>query len=105
MYQEINQIEQKEIIKGYQARFIHTEKMTMAFWEVEAGAAMPIHQHMHEQTSQILEGEFELTVAGETRVLVPGFVAVILSNVPHGGVAVTDCKLLDIFSPVREDYK
>lgn len=105
MYKQIDQIEPKEIIKGYKARFIHTENMTMAFWEVEAGAVMPVHHHIHEQTSQVLEGEFELTVDGERKVYEPGVVAIIPSNTPHGGVAITACKLLDIFSPVREDYK
>ena len=105
MYQEIAHITPKEIVKGYNARFVHTEKMTMAFWEVTAGSVMPMHQHIHEQTSQVLEGEFELTVGDERKVYVPGLVAIIPSNTPHGGVALTDCKLLDIFSPVREDYK
>lgn len=101
----IEQITPKEIIKGYKARFIHTATMTMAFWEVEAGASMPIHQHMQEQISQVLEGKFELTIAGVRKVYEPGVVAIIPSNVPHGGIAITNCKLLDIFSPVREDYK
>ena len=105
MYQQIDQIEPREIIKGYKARFIHTETMTMAFWEVEAGAVMPIHHHIHEQTSQVLEGKFELTIDGERKVYEPGFVAIIPSNIPHGGIALTNCKLLDMFSPVREDYK
>ncbi|MEP7110960.1 MAG: cupin domain-containing protein [Ferruginibacter sp.] len=105
MYKEIEQIEPKEIVKGYKARFIHSEMMTMAFWEVEAGAVMPIHQHIHEQISQVLEGKFELVVAGKRIVYEPGFVAVIPSNTPHGGVAITNCKLLDMFSPAREDYK
>ena len=105
MYKEIAKIEPKEIFKGYKGRFIHTETMTMAFWEVEAGAVIPIHHHIHEQTCQVLEGKFELTIAGERKIFEPGFVAIIPSNVPHGCVAITDCKLLDIFSPVREDYK
>ncbi|MEP7142937.1 MAG: cupin domain-containing protein [Ferruginibacter sp.] len=105
MYKEIKQIAPREIVKGYKAKFIHTESMTMAFWEVDAGAVMPIHHHIHEQTSQVLEGQFELMVNGERKIFEPGFVAIIPSNAPHGGVAITACKLLDIFSPVREDYK
>ncbi|MEO6228529.1 MAG: cupin domain-containing protein [Ferruginibacter sp.] len=105
MFIEIEQIIPKEIIKGYEAKFIHGETMTMAFWDVKAGAEMPIHHHVHEQTSQVLEGKFELTVGDERKALEPGTVAVIPSGVAHGGVAITDCKLLDIFSPVRQDYQ
>jgi len=105
MFQEIDQIAPVEIINGYKAKFIHAATMTMAFWEVTAGAAMPVHHHENEQISQVLEGKFELTVGNERKVLEPGLVAIIPSNVAHGGVAITDCKLLDIFSPVRGDYK
>lgn len=105
MFIEIERILPKTIIKGYEAKFIHGKTMTMAFWEVKAGAEMPIHQHIHEQTSQVLEGKFELTVGEERKVLEPGTVAIIPSEIPHGGIAITNCKLLDIFSPVRQDYQ
>lgn len=105
MFISIEDIQPKEIIKGYKARFIHTDQITMAFWEVEAGAKIPMHQHIHEQTSQVIEGQFELTVDGEPRLLQPGMIAVIPSNISHGGVAIANCKLLDTFTPAREDYK
>ena len=60
---------------------------------------------MHEQISNVLEGEFEMTLDGITQLLKPGTVAVIPSMTVHSGKAVTDCYILDIFNPVREDYK
>ncbi len=104
-FQDLNDITEREIVPGYRARFVHAEKMTLAYWEVEAGAALPEHSHPHEQIANVLEGEFELTVAGESRILVPGQVAVIPGDVPHSGRAVTDCRLLDAFQPAREDYR
>jgi quercetin dioxygenase-like cupin family protein len=53
----------------------------------------------------VQEGEFELTVAGQPIVLRPGEVLVIPSGVRHAGRAITDCRLLDVFNPVREDYR
>lgn len=101
----ITELEQKEMVKGFKARFLHTHSITLAWWEVEQGALLPQHSHIHEQTTQVLEGKFELTVEGKVYVCKPGAVVVIPSNTVHSGVALTDCKILDIFSPVREDYK
>ena len=104
-FHTLDQIPSKEIVPGFRAKFIHSEGMTLAYWEVEAGAALPEHSHPQEQIANVLEGEFELTVAGESRVLVPGQVAVIPGDVPHSGRAITACRLLDAFQPAREDYR
>lgn len=101
----LDEITEREIVPGYRAKFIHADGMTIAYWEVEAGAALPEHSHPHEQIANVLEGEFELTVAGESRILVPGQVAVIPGDVPHSGRAVSACRLLDAFQPAREDYR
>ena len=93
-----------DIIDGYHAQFIHTNSMTFSFINVDANSALPMHSHPHEQVSQVIEGKFQLTVNGEIRVLEPGDIAIIPSNTQHGGLAITNCKLLDVFNPVREDY-
>ena len=105
MYKILSDIEPREVIKGYHGRFIHTENYTLGYWEVEAGSEIPLHSHVHTQTTQVIEGRFEMTVGGETRVYEPGMVVIIPSHVEHGGKAITDCKLYDVFCPVREDYK
>ncbi len=101
----LGDIPEREIVPGYRAKFIHAENMTLAYWEVEAGAALPEHSHPHEQIANVLEGKFELTVAGEIRVLTPGQVAVIPGDVPHSGRAISNCRLLDAFQPARDDYR
>ncbi|NRB82494.1 MAG: cupin domain-containing protein [Winogradskyella sp.] len=100
-----NDIESKEIIKGFHGRFVHMAGFTFAYWEVDAGSEIPVHHHIHEQMMQVLEGEFEFTFNGNTRVYTKGMIVKIPSNVPHGGKALTACKLTDIFCPVREEYK
>jgi quercetin dioxygenase-like cupin family protein len=102
---ELSSIEPREIVTGYSARFIHTPNMTFSYLDVKAGSALAEHAHPHEQVAHVLEGEFELTVEGEPMRFGPGTVIVIPSNVRHSGLAVTDCKLLDVFTPVREDYR
>ena len=101
----LNDIDQKELLPGFSVRFVHTEKMTLAFWDIKAGSVLPEHSHHHEQVAaQVISGEFELTLEGETKVMKAGDIAVIPSNSIHSGKAITDCQLLDVFSPVREDY-
>ena len=105
VFKHFSDIKTKEIAPGFFSKLIHTANNTINFIEVKAGISLPIHQHIHEQCSFVIEGQFQLTVNGEPQVLDAGLFAVIPSNVPHGGLAITDCRLIDIFSPVREDYR
>ena len=102
---ELNSIEEKEIVLGYFAKFVHSENMTIAYWNIKASSSLPAHSHPHEQISSIIKGEFELTVDGTPHMLKANNVFVIPSGIPHSGKAITDCKIIDTFYPVREDYR
>lgn len=94
----------RELIPGFHGQFVHTDNVTVAYWNIEAGAVLPEHSHIHEQVTSVLHGEFELTVAGETHRLLPDSVAVVPSNTVHSGRAVTSCRLVDVFHPARPEY-
>jgi quercetin dioxygenase-like cupin family protein len=102
---DLNKIEEKEIVPGCFVRFVHSENITIAYWNVKAGASLPAHSHPHEQICTVFEGEFELTVDNMPHLLKQNNVFVIPSGISHSGKAITNCKLTDTFYPVREDYK
>lgn len=104
IFHQLDQLAPKELIPGFHGKFIHGKHVTIAYWEVKRGSILPEHHHVHEQVATVYEGEFELTVDGETQILEPGQPVVIPSNVPHSGRAITDCKITDVFSPVRPEY-
>lgn len=95
----------KEVISGFRGKFVHTKHMTTAYWDIDAGSALPEHNHVHEQIMNLIEGEFEMEINGRLMKLYAGAVVVIPSNVRHSGKAITHCKIIDVFHPQREDYK
>jgi quercetin dioxygenase-like cupin family protein len=105
IFRQFQDIATKEIAPGFFSKLIHTANNTINFIEVKAGCTVPDHSHVHEQLSFVIEGRFQLTVNGEPQVLDAGLFAVIPSNARHSGLAITDCRLIDVFSPAREDYK
>ena len=102
---ELEEFEQREMFPGCKVRFVHSENMTFSYWTVEAGAVLPSHSHPHEQVANMIEGMFEMTIDGETRVLGPGAVAVVPPNAVHSGKAIKQCRVIDVFYPIREDYR
>ena len=94
-----------ELFPGINAKLIHTGKLTIAHVTLDKGAVVPEHSHVHEQIINVLEGTFELTLDGETKTVSAGHVGVVPSNMKHSLIATTGGKILDVFSPVREDLK
>ncbi len=101
----IKDIKPTDRIPGTTSRFIHTENMTLGYWTFKPGIKLPEHSHMHEQVSNIIEGTFEFTIDNEVKQLDAGCVAVIPPEAIHSGKAITKCKIIDVFYPVREDFK
>jgi quercetin dioxygenase-like cupin family protein len=104
-YYPSGNISQRELFPGCRAKLVHTQNMTISQVNLDAGAVVPEHSHDHEQVSNVVEGKFEFTIDGVSHILGPGDVAVIPSKAPHVGKALTNCFILDVFYPVREDYK
>ncbi|HOJ51167.1 MAG TPA: cupin domain-containing protein [Syntrophales bacterium] len=101
----IPHLPEKEWIKGFKGRVVHGENITVVFWEVEAGAVLPTHSHPHEQLTIVLKGSLIIKLNGEELALSDLEGLVIPSNTPHGGAATVQTQVIDVFSPLREDYK
>ncbi len=98
-------IEVQEILPGIEGRFIHMDNVTVGHFVLRKGAILPTHHHPHEQVTNVLSGELKMTVGGITKVCKAGDIVTIPSNIPHSGEALKECKVIDVFQPVREDYK
>jgi len=70
----------------------------------ETGGIGPIHQHYHSQTSYVVSGKFEVTINGEKRILLAGDAFYIAPNILHGAICLEAGTLIDVFSPIREDF-
>ncbi len=103
-FENFKGIKEREIFPGYKAKFIHSENMTFANWTIEEGASFPEHSHPHEQVLIMLEGDLEIKVGRETKILKSGDVSIIPPNMPHTGKAIKKVKAIDVFYPVRQDY-
>ena len=103
--QQIKDLPVKELAPGLNGYYAHGTSMTFGLVEIKAGSNLPSHYHVQEQITYILEGNLDMTIDGKPCPLIAGMYYVIPSNVVHSAVALTDCKVIDVFNPVREDYK
>jgi len=102
---DLDAIPLQVLAKGYLARAVHGERLTLAVVEVAAGAELPEHRHDNEQCGIVIEGSVIFRVSDETRTVGPGGIWRIPSGSPHtvtGGEA--GAVVIDVFSPAREDW-
>ncbi len=70
----------------------------------ETGGIGAVHQHRHTQISYVVSGEFDITIADETRTVRTGDAYYIPPNVLHGALCLQAGALVDVFTPMREDF-
>ena len=94
-----------ELSPQVERKIVHLENVMLVYIEVGAGVEVPIHRHPHEQIGLVLQGQAEFVLGDEKRVIGPGEEYTVPPNMKHGGSALEEsCVLLDIFSPIREDF-
>jgi quercetin dioxygenase-like cupin family protein len=71
---------------------------------LKKGAVVPMHQHMHEQISHVVEGALKFRIDGEEIAVRAGEILCIPPHVPHEVTALEDSVALDIFNPPRQDW-
>lgn len=72
--------------------------------QLDAGSVMPEHCHTQEQLVHILEGRMRLIVNGTPHELATGDSFYLEAEVPHGVETIENTRVLDTFSPPRDEY-
>jgi len=88
----------KRQIMGYD------DKIMLVKVHFEIGGIGAMHEHYHSQVTYVESGEFELTIGEETRIMKAGDAFYIPPHVLHGAVCKKSGVLIDVFSPIREDF-
>jgi len=95
-----------ELAPGVRMKPLFGEGAMLNLLEFDAGAVVGAHSHPHEQLGLLLEGELALTIDGVEHRLRRGDGYQIPGEVEHAAYAVGGpCRVLDVFQPVREDYR
>jgi quercetin dioxygenase-like cupin family protein len=82
----------------------YDDKLMLVKVEFEKGGIGILHQHYHSQITHVESGMFEVEINGEKKVLAAGDAFYIPPNIMHGCVCLQSGVLIDIFSPMREDF-
>jgi quercetin dioxygenase-like cupin family protein len=77
----------------------------LAEFKLSKGAVIPLHQHPQEQTGYLVSGQLIFTIAGAEFTMRPGDGWIIPGGVEHGVTVPEDSVVVEVFSPVREDYR
>lgn len=83
---------------------VHGEETLLCEFRIQKGGRVPEHSHPHEQTGYLVSGRLKFIVGDETFEAGPGDSWCLHGDVVHAAEILEDSVMVEIFSPVREDY-
>ena len=105
MFRKKGTAESRQLVQGVQlSTLVHGEKTLMGEFKIAKGSAIPPHSHPHEQTGIMISGKHRFKVEAEIFDAQGGDSWCIPGKVEHSAEALEDSVVVEVFSPVREDY-
>ena len=100
-----DEIEWEVVGEGVKRKIMgYDDKIMLVNVHFDEGGIGPMHEHYHSQVTYVVGGEFELTIGEETKMMKGGDCFYIPPNVIHGAICRKSGVLIDVFSPIREDF-
>jgi len=97
-------IPSEQITESIARRFITGDSITVGRFELKQGGVVPPHAHANEQISIVLTGVLRFTIDGRETIVKAGEVMQIPGNAVHEVEVIEDTLVVDVFSPVRQDW-
>ena len=85
-------------------RYVTGDHVTLARFELKQGSVIPLHAHPNEQVSFVVSGQLNFRIDGREIIVAGGEVLQIPGGVPHEIEVAEDALVIDVFSPVRQDW-
>ncbi len=92
-------------VPGVQGKtLVYGERTLMTEFLLQKGRQLPKHSHLYEQTGYLVKGQIRLSIGPEENEVGPGDSWCIPGGVEHSASALEDSVVVEVFSPVRDDY-
>lgn len=100
-----SELEWQEVDKGVRRKIMsYDDRLMLVKVAFDKGGVGTLHQHPHSQITHVESGVFEVEIGEERKILKAGDAFYIPPNMMHGAVCLEAGILIDVFSPMREDF-
>lgn len=105
VFVEDNEVDWTPVAEGVTRKvMVFDDKVMLVRVKFEKDGVGSLHQHYHSQVTHVESGSFEVNIDGEKKILHAGDAFYIPPNIKHGCVCLQDGVLIDVFSPMREEF-
>ena len=95
----------ERVNEGIERQMVYGERVMVCKLRIAPHTVTPVHSHPHEQITLVEQGPVEFFIDGQSRIVNTGDVLHFPSNIRHGATMLDrEVVLIDIFSPIREDF-
>jgi quercetin dioxygenase-like cupin family protein len=105
LYVQNDSVELEQVDNGVSRKIMaYDEHLMLVKVFFETGGIGTVHQHRHSQITHVESGVFEVEIDNQKKLLKAGDAFYIPPNILHGAICLEAGILIDVFSPMREDF-